>query len=167
MVHFGVNSVWLGWLWSAWGAGMLMASTGLVWGKQKGIDERLQILVGALTVSGLAIGGLSLLHSPVGALALVPLAGMSAALFTPLLWSLLQELTPYHLLGRVFTVMNAAAMAASTMGITLFGWATDVLGISISLITIGLMFLATAAAIRSYLPQLSGFPVTSGSLSSR
>src|SRR5262245_30331770 len=96
---------------------------------------------------------------------LVPLVGVSSALFTPLLWSLLQELTPHHLLGRVFTMMDAAAMAASTVGMAIFGWATDTLGTSISLVTIGLMLLGTATVIRGYLPQLSRFHATSESFS--
>jgi len=163
-VQWGASPVWLGWLWSAWGAGMLMASAGLVCGKPKETYERLRILMGALTIGGLAISGLSLLHSPLAALVLVPLVGVSSALFTPLLWSLLQELTPHHLLGRVFTMMDAAAMAASTVGMAIFGWATDTLGTSISLVTIGLMLLGTATVMRGYLSQLSGFRTTRWSL---
>jgi len=164
-VQWGAGPVWLGWLWSAWGVGMLMASAGLVWAKPSRTYERLQILVGALILSGLAISGLSLLHSPLAALTLVPLVGVSSALFTPLLWSLLQELTPHQLLGRVFTMMNAIAMAASTVGMTLFGWATDALGTSLSLVIIGLMLFGTATLIRGYLPQLSGFRATGWGLS--
>ena len=159
-VQWGAGPVWLGGLWSAWGVGMLLASAGLVWGKPSGTYKRLQILVGALTLSGLAIGGLSFLHSPLAALTLVPLVGVSSALFTPLLWSLLQELTPHQLLGRVFTIMNAVAMAASTVGMTVFGWVTDTLGTSISLVTIGLMLLGTATVMKGYLPQLSEFRAT-------
>jgi MFS family permease len=156
-VQWGAGPLWLGWLWSAWGVGMFIASAGLIWAKPSGTYEQLQILVRALILSGLAISGLSLLHSPVTALVLVPLVGVSSALFTPLLWSLLQELTPHPLLGRVFTMMNATAMAASTVGMTVFGWTTDRLGTSISLVTIGLMLLGTATLMRGYLPQLSGF----------
>ena len=164
-VQWGAGPVWLGWLWSAWGAGMLAASSGLVCGKPKEVYDRLRILVGALIIGGLAISGLSLLHSPLAALMLVPLVGVSSALFTPLLWSLLQELTPHHLLGRVFTMMDAAAMAASTVGMAIFGWATDTLGTSISLVTIGLLLLGTATVIRGYLPQLSRFHAPSESFS--
>jgi DHA3 family macrolide efflux protein-like MFS transporter len=159
-VHWGASPVWLGWLWSAWGAGMLLTSARLASVKQREIGERLQLLVGALTLGGVAIGGLSLLHSPLAALVLVPLVGMSSALFTPLLWSLLQEMTPHHLLGRVMTMMNTAAMAASTVGMTACGWATDTLGTSVSLVTIGLVLLGTAVAIRGFLPQLSECHVT-------
>src|SRR5262245_4630361 len=155
-VSWGASPVWLGWLWSAWGAGMLLTSAQLASVKQHEVGERLQLLVGALTLGGVAISGLSLLHSPLAALVLVPLVGMSSALFTPLLWSLLQEMTPHHLLGRVMTMMNTAAMAASTVGMTACGWATDTLGTSVTLVTIGLVLLGTAAAIRGFLPPLSG-----------
>jgi hypothetical protein len=57
-------------------------------------------------------------------------------------------------------MMNATAMAASTVGMTVFGWTTDRLGTSISLVTIGLMLLGTATLMRGYLPQLSGFRAT-------
>src|SRR5215470_15356556 len=124
-VSWGASPVWLGWLWSAWGAGMLLTSAQLALMKQQEISERLHLLVGALTLGGVAIGGLSLLHSPLVALVLVPLVGVSSALFTPLLWSLLQEMTPHPLLGRVMTMMNTAAMAASTVGMTACGWATE------------------------------------------
>jgi predicted MFS family arabinose efflux permease len=154
-VQWGASPVWLGWLWSAWGAGMLLTSAHLALVKQREIGERLQLLVGALTLGGVAISGLSLFHSPLAALVLVPVVGMSAALFTPLLWSLLQEMTPQHLLGRVMTMMNTAAMAASTVGMTAGGWATDTVGPSVSLVTIGLVLLGTAVAIRGFLPQLS------------
>ena len=154
-VQWGASPVWLGWLWSAWGAGMLLTSARLASVKQQEIGEQLQLLVGALILGGVAISGLSLLHSPLAALVLVPLVGMSSALFTPLLWSLLQEMTPQHLLGRVMTMMNTAAMAASTVGMTLCGWATDTLGTSVSLITIGLLLLGTAVAIKGFLPQLA------------
>jgi MFS family permease len=164
-VHWGASPVWLGWLWSAWGAGMLLTSAQLTLVKQREIGERLQLLVGALTLSGVAISGLSLLHSPLMALVLVPVVGVSSALFTPLLWSLLQEMTPHHLLGRVMTMMNTAAMAASTVGMTICGWATDTLGTSVSLITIGLGLLGTAAVIRGFLPQLSGCRATHEALS--
>ena len=134
---------------------MLLASARLTSVKQQEIGQQLQLLVGALILGGVAISGLSLLHSPLAALVLVPLVGMSSALFTPLLWALLQEMTPQHLLGRVMTMVNTAAMAASTVGMTLCGWATDTLGTSVSLITIGLMLLGTAVAIKSFLPQLA------------
>jgi MFS family permease len=42
-VQWGAGPVWLGWLWSAWGAGMLLTSAGLVCGKPKETCERLRI----------------------------------------------------------------------------------------------------------------------------
>jgi len=35
------------------------------------------------------------------------------------------------------------------------GWATDTLGTSVTLVTIGLVLLGSAAAIRGFLPQLA------------
>ena len=72
--------------------------------------------------------------------------GGSTALFTPLVWTMLQELTPTHLLGRVFTSFATGGMASSMAGMAAFGWAADVLGPSASLGGISILLFATAAA---------------------
>jgi hypothetical protein len=67
-------------------------------------------------------------------------------MFTPLVWTILQELTPAPLLGRVFTSFATGGMAASMAGMAGFGWATDMLGPGVSLGGISFILLLTAVA---------------------
>jgi MFS transporter, DHA3 family, macrolide efflux protein len=75
---------------------------------------------------------------------LMIIIGGSTALFTPVVWAVLQEMTPSHMLGRVMTTFSTGGMFAAMLGMTAFGWAADTLGASISLIGIGLILLMTA-----------------------
>lgn len=67
-------------------------------------------------------------------------------MFTPLVWTMLQELTPSHLLGRVFTSFATGGMASSMAGMAGFGWAADSLGAGASLGGISIILLMTAIA---------------------
>ena len=57
---------------------------------------------------------------------------------------MLQEVTPEHLLGRVFTTFSTGGMASAMVGMAGFGWAADALGPAASLLGIGLLLLLTA-----------------------
>jgi hypothetical protein len=72
--------------------------------------------------------------------------GGSTAMFTPLVWTMLQELTPTHLLGRVFTSFATGGMASSMAGMAGFGWAADTIGPGACLAGISIILLTTAAA---------------------
>lgn len=141
-----VGPIQLGWLWSSLGAGMLLASFGLASITQGDLSRRLRLIAGALAVGGLSVGGLSFLQAPLAAGAMIAVIGGSTALFTPLVWTMLQELTPTHLLGRVFTSFATGGMASSMAGMAGFGWAADAIGPGASLGGISLLLLATAAA---------------------
>ncbi len=141
-----VGPMQLGWLWSSLGVGMLLASLGLATLAQGDVSQRLRLISGALAVGGLCVGGLSFLQTPLAAGAMIALIGGSTALFTPLIWAMLQELTPAHLLGRVFTSFATGGMASSMAGMAGFGWAADAIGPGASLGGISLILLLTAAA---------------------
>lgn len=140
----GVGPVELGWLWSALGIGMLAASVWLAWIQQGDLRNRMRIISGSMAVGGSAICGLSLLETPLLATALVIVIGGSTALFTPVVWALLQELTPGHMLGRVFTTFSTGAMSSAMAGMVAFGWAADAIGPGASLLGIGLVLIGTA-----------------------
>ena len=108
--------VQLGWLWSALGAGTLVASAVLSLVNQGDLRYRLWIVAAALAVGGLATCALPSLDTPVLAGALIAAIGGSTALFTPIVWALLQELTPAHLLDRVFTAFSTGGMASAMVG---------------------------------------------------
>lgn len=140
----GVGPVELGWLWSSLGIGMLAASAWLAWIQQGNLRHRMQIMTGSMAVGGSAICGLSLLETPFLATALVIVIGGSTALFTPVVRALLQELTPGHMLGRVFTTFSTGAMSSAMAGMVGFGWAADAVGPGASLLGIGLVLIGTA-----------------------
>ncbi len=142
----GVGPVQLGWLWSALGVGMLLASLSLTSVTQGDVSWRLRFMSGALAIGGLAVAALGFLDAPVAAAALIAVIGGSTAMFTPLVWTMLQELTPTHLLGRVFTSFATGGMAASMAGMAGFGWAADTIGPATCLGGISLILLMTAAS---------------------
>jgi DHA3 family macrolide efflux protein-like MFS transporter len=139
-----VGPVQLGWLWSALGAGMLAASSWLALTPKNDVRSRMQILVSGATTGGLAVCTLSLLESPLIAAALVFLVGAGAAVLNPVVWALLQEVTPSHLMGRVLTTFSTGSMAAAMVGMSGFGWVADAIGPAESLIGLGLVLLLTA-----------------------
>ncbi|HEU4506409.1 MAG TPA: MFS transporter, partial [Nitrospira sp.] len=142
----GMGPVQLGWLWSALGVGMLLASLGLASITHANLTRRLHLISGALAIGGLAVGALEFLESPWAAGAVIALIGGSTAMFTPLVWAVLQELTPAPLSGRVFTSFATGGMASSMAGMAGFGWATDTFGPFVSLGGISLILLVTAVA---------------------
>ncbi|MCS6290256.1 MAG: MFS transporter [Nitrospira sp.] len=140
-----VGPVQLGWLWSALGVGMLAASTWLAWKKQSDMQGRLRIVVRGMTIGGLAVCSLSLLETPLVAAAIVIIVGGSTAVLNPIVWAVLQEVTPEHLIGRVLTTFSVGAMASAMAGMTGFGWVADAIGPAASLVGLGLVLLLTAA----------------------
>jgi len=139
-----VGPVELGWLWSALGAGMLTATSWLAARRKNDVQSRLQILVRGTTMGGLALCTLSVLESPMIAAAFVLLVGAGAAVLNPVVWALLQEVTPSHLMGRVLTTFSTGSMAAAMVGMLGFGWIADAIGPAESLIGLGLVLLLTA-----------------------
>jgi MFS transporter, DHA3 family, macrolide efflux protein len=138
------SPVELGWLWSSLGIGMLAASAWLAWINQGDIQNRLRLISAALAVGAVAVCTLGMLQAPSMAAVLLVVFGGSTAVFTPVVWAMLQELTPEPLLGRVFTTFSTGAMAAAMAGMAGFGWAADALGPAASLVGIGVLFLSTA-----------------------
>jgi MFS family permease len=139
-----VGPVQLGWLWSALGAGMLGASSWLALRQKNDVRSRLQILVSGTTVGGLATCTLAALESPMLAAGFVILVGAGAAVLNPVVWALLQEVTPSHLMGRVLTTFSTGSMAAAMVGMSGFGWIAERVGPAQSLVGLGLVLLLTA-----------------------
>lgn len=135
----------LGWLWSSLGLGMLAASAWLAWINQGDLQNRFRLISAALAVGAVAVCTLGMLEAPVMAAALIVVFGGSTAVFTPIVWAMLQELTPEPLLGRVFTTLSTGAMASAMAGMAGFGWAADAIGPAASLVGIGALLLVTAA----------------------
>jgi DHA3 family macrolide efflux protein-like MFS transporter len=144
------SAVELGWLWSSLGIGMLAASAWLAWINQGDFQNRLRLISAALAVGAVAVGTLGMLQAPVMAAALIIVFGGSTAVFTPIVWAMLQELTPEPLLGRVFTTFSTGAMASAMAGMAGFGWVTDAIGPAASLVGIGMLLLGTATVAAAF-----------------
>ena len=97
-----------------------------------------------MTLGGLALCTLGLLETPLIAGALVVIVGGSTAVLNPVVWALLQEQTPAHLMGRVLTTFSTGSMAAAMAGMTGFGFVADTVGPAASLIGLGFVLLLTA-----------------------
>ena len=141
-----VGAMTLGWLWSAYGAGMVAVSITLACTQQHRAGTRLLFIAGAMVVGGVASFILAGTAQPLVAIVLVALIGAGLAAFTPIVWGMLQEMAPEKLRGRIFSIFNTGAMSASMIGMVAFGWATDRLGPQISLFGMAAIFWLTAAA---------------------
>jgi MFS transporter, DHA3 family, macrolide efflux protein len=141
-----VGAMMLGWLWSAYGAGMVLISIALAVSKQRVASIRVLFITGAMFIGGAASFILSVTATPLLSMALVAIIGAGLAAFTPIVWGLLQEMTPETLRGRIFAIFNTAAMSASMIGMVLFGWVTDRVGPQTSLLGMGVILWVTATA---------------------
>jgi MFS family permease len=141
-----VGPMELGWLWSALGVGMLGASIWLARAPQGTFQDRVGKVGWSLAIGGSAVCALGLIQTPLlfSTFLLITIIGGSTSLFYPIVWAMLQEVTPEHLLGRVFTTFSTGGMASAMVGMVFFGWAADALGPAVSLIGIGLLLLLTA-----------------------
>jgi MFS family permease len=139
-----VNALMLAWLWSAYGAGMLVVSLALACMKQHTPSVRLRLIMAAMVVGGAASCLLGATTQTLVAIGLAAVIGAALAAFTPVVWGLLQEMTPAELRGRVFSVLNTGAMSASMLGMVGFGWTADRLGPVMSLLGMTAVFAVTA-----------------------
>lgn len=147
-----VGSVVLGWLWSSLSVGILAATAWLFWKKQQPICRRLWQVAGAAAVGGGAVLVLLESRSVLLAAGVIAAIGAGSGLIPPLVSASLQERTPKDLLARVFGVFNTGSMAFAMIGMTVFGWAADVWGPSISLVAIAAVQFAAAGITVAMIP---------------
>jgi MFS transporter, DHA3 family, macrolide efflux protein len=155
--HFEMAAVELGVLWSLLGIGMLLASLWLSSLPQRQFCGRLRIVSASLILGSIAMAGMGFFKWKLVAMSLMVALGGSLALFNPITWAFLQELAPGAIMARVLTAFSAAAMAASMLGMLLFGWAADVFTPATSLMGASLIFLSTAGVL-TYYGRRYGFP---------
>jgi MFS family permease len=141
------DPVWLGWLWSAMGAGMLLTSLGLSCVKNLDRNGRIKLMAFSMVLGGSALQVLAHSHSVVWGFILVTVIGASTAAFTPIAWSIIQETTPTHLMGRVFTLINTASMAMASGGMVTFGGVADTFGSMAGISMISFVFLVTGGVV--------------------
>lgn len=155
--HFEMAAVELGALWSLLGIGMLLASLWLSSLTQRHFCGRLRIVSASLILGAVAMAGMGFFKWKILAMSLMIALGGSLAVFNPITWAFLQELAPGVMMARVLTAFSTAAMAASMLGMLLFGWAADVFTPVKSLLGASLLFLCTAGVL-TYYGRRYGFP---------
>jgi MFS transporter, DHA3 family, macrolide efflux protein len=145
--YLDADPLWLGWLWSSMGAGMLITSFCLSMVKNLGKNARFLLIGFSLVVGGSALQFLAHAHSIMWGFILVTIIGACTAAFTPIAWSIIQESTPNHLMGRVFTLINTASMAMASGGMVAFGGVADTFGALAGIFMISLVFLGTGIMV--------------------
>lgn len=139
----------VGYLWSAFGVGLLLVSLGLVSLSAWTLPRRIQLMALSSFISGLALMGLILTSNRLVAAALMVIIGMGAGTLTPVAWGVLQEIAPSSLLGRVLAIYNLGAMTSAIAGMTIFGWVTQEFGERPSVFGIGVgLFLSALVSVR-------------------
>ncbi|MCC2641496.1 MAG: Permease, family [Nitrospira sp.] len=147
-----VDSVELGWLWSALGAGLLIATLWLVLSEQTVLCRRLWLMAGAALIGGLAVLALIWTRSLLMAALLIAAVGGSSGLVSPIVSASLQEKTPKELLARIFGVFNTGTMGMAILGMTVFGWAADRYDPSFALFAMAAVGVGTALLISLMIP---------------
>lgn len=144
-----LGPVEVGYLWSAFGIGLLLVSLGLVSLSGWTLPRRIQVMSASSFISGLALLGLIVTTNRLVAALLMVIIGMGAGTLTPIAWGVLQEITPATLLGRVLAIYNLGAMTSAIAGMTIFGWTTQEFGERPSVFGIGVgLFLSALVAAR-------------------
>jgi MFS transporter, DHA3 family, macrolide efflux protein len=129
---FDRGPVEVGSLWSMLGVGLLSVSLGLTRIDAWNITRRIQIIMLATAVSGIVLLGLVWTTRPVTAGGLLIVLGAGLGVLTPVAWGALQEVTPWHMLGRALSFYTMGAMGAALGGITFFGRVTGRLGVPLT-----------------------------------
>ncbi len=140
-----LGPVEVGYLWSAFGAGLLAVSLGLVKVTDWELRRRFFIISGSSALSGVALWGLVWADQFLTAACFMGLIGAGVGTLTPIAWGVLQEIAPGSMVGRVLAIYTTAAMIMAVAGMTVFGWVTQHFGEAAGVIGIGIVMCATAA----------------------
>lgn len=139
----------VGYLWSAFGVGLLLVSLGLVSLSAWSLPKRIHLMAISSFIGGMALIGMILTSNRLIAAALMVIIGMGAGTLTPVAWGVLQEIAPASLLGRVLAIYNLGAMTSAIAGMTIFGWVTQEFGERPSVFGIGVgLFLSALVSMR-------------------
>jgi MFS family permease len=139
----------VGYLWSAFGVGLLLVSLGLVSLSAWTLPQRIRLMAVSSFVSGVTLLGLIVTGNRIVAGGLMVIIGMGAGTLTPVAWGVLQEIAPTFLLGRVLAIYNLGAMTSAIAGMMIFGWVTQEFGERPSVFGIGVgLFLSALVSLR-------------------
>ena len=135
----GLGPVEIGYLWSWLGAGLLLASIGLVRVSAWDLARRLSVIAISSALAGVALVGVTWTQDVRIASLLVACVGLGFGTWTPIAWGIIQEVAPPRMVGRVMAVYTAVATATSMLGMTVFGWVAESFGSVPSVLGIGVV----------------------------
>lgn len=139
-----LGPVEVGYLWSAFGMGLMAVSLALIRISEWKLMRRIQVILFATTVSGWAMFALVLVSDRYLAGALMVLIGGGLGALTPIAWGILQELVPPQMVGRALALYSTGAMSAAIGGMWFFGWTSEHWGEQLSVVGIGVVLFLTA-----------------------
>ena len=142
----------IGWLWASLSAGILITTMWLLLTKPVDLCNRVWMIAGAAGLAGGAALLLGWTRSLLLAAVFIALIGASSGLVNPFVSASLQERSPKELLARVFSVFNTGYLAFAMIGMTLFGWLADAFNPVVSVVTLGVVSLASGAFTLVMLP---------------
>jgi MFS transporter, DHA3 family, macrolide efflux protein len=142
-----LGPVEVGYLWSAFGIGLMLTSLGLVRVTEWSVVKRIRLIAASSAISGAALCGLVWAFNQMAAALLMALIGIGAGTLTPIAWGVLQEMAPPNMIGRILALYSTGAMATAMAGMTFFGWVTQEFGEKPGVIGIGFTLFATALAV--------------------
>ena len=134
----------VGYLWSAFGAGLLVVSIGLVKVTDWELRKRFFVIAASSSLSGVGLLGLVWAEQFGTAAVFMGLIGAGVGTLTPIAWGVLQEIAPVNMVGRVLAIYTTAAMSMAIAGMTVFGWIAQQFGEAAAVIGIGAVMFATA-----------------------
>ncbi|MFO0775547.1 MAG: MFS transporter [Nitrospiraceae bacterium] len=134
----------VGYLWSAFGVGLMAVSIALIKISEWDLARRLRMILLATTVSGWCMLGLVWVNDRYLAAVLMVVIGCGLGALTPIAWGVLQELTPPNMVGRALSLYSAGAMLAAIVGMWFFGWTSEHWGEAWSVMGIGVVLFITA-----------------------
>lgn len=132
--YLQADSVELGWLWASLSLGLLVTTLWMAVVSQRNLCPRLRLIAGASALGSLAVFGLTMTTSFPILVALIAMVGVFSGVVNPFISASIQELTPKHMMARVFSVFNSGVLVAAMMGMTGSGWIADRMGPSASLL---------------------------------
>jgi predicted MFS family arabinose efflux permease len=144
---FSAHSLSLGGFWSAFGAGMLLATLLIATLRDDPRRALSWFIPVALGAGGLAVAALTRIQGSLAAGMLMIVIGFASAALGPVVITLLQETTPEGLRGRVLTTFNTANMAMAMVGMLGFGWAADRIGERPTLLVVGVVLLGSGVLL--------------------
>jgi MFS family permease len=134
----------VGYLWSAFGAGLLVVSIGLVKVTDWELRKRFFVIAASSSLSGVGLVGLVWAEQFETAAVFMGLIGAGVGTLTPIAWGVLQEIAPVNMVGRVLAIYTTAAMSMAIAGMTVFGWIAQHFGEAAAVIGISAVMFATA-----------------------